>query len=495
MIKQSKSNNSIMMRFKSLLTKSLLLVCVLCTSHSLAAVANNKPLSLSLSEAIQLALRNNPSVESAELQRVIDKFALEVADNEFEWRYRLNGNVLWSQIDANGNSTHSHSASLIPEASIKSSLGTEFNASFAQNSPDGSHYNPSLRFSAKQPLLRGAGSEVNLASWRNSYDQEEVNKLNLKNTIISTVNTVIRDYHDLQQAQWAVQIQENNLRDIKENRRQTQAKIDAGKLPPRDIVEIRRQIAEQELQLETAKNSRDQRELILLRDLWLDPTATLSLPKDIDSTLEKIPELAPSFELALKFNIPYQIALINVEQLKRALIVAEDNQRWQLDLSASHSRGGGNGGGDNARLDSLFNGRNDATRAQLDLNIPIDDKPRQQSLVNAKINLKQAQLRIELLKRELYDSIKITIQNLDSQRKQVTLADEATELARQSLALEQQKLLYGKATQLDVTQSRRTLINAENNSVRAKITYLKSLVQFRELLGVTLDHWQVEVVY
>src|SRR3990167_2808769 len=46
---------------------------------------------LTLKEAILLSLRNNPSIQSADLGRVIDKFSLLVAHNAYEPQFTLGG--------------------------------------------------------------------------------------------------------------------------------------------------------------------------------------------------------------------------------------------------------------------------------------------------------------------------------------------------------------------------------------------------------------------
>lgn len=460
------------------------------------SLEKNAPLTLSLSEAIQLALRNNPNVKTAHLQRVIDKYALVVADNEFAIRYQLTGNVFWNRTTFNKETESRHGAALSPQASIKAPVGLEFTASVPQTFSDDARYQPTATFSAKQPLLRGAGSAVNLVGYRNSYDQEEINKYQLKDSITNAIISVIRDFHALQQAQQSVTIQENNLKDAKDNLHQTQARINTGQLPPRDIVEIQRQIADQELQLEVAKNAYNQQKLVLLRDLWISPESVLVLPNDIDNPLSALPTLEQSYETALQHNSQYQTAIIGLQQDKRNLLLAEDQARWQLDVSASHQIGINAGSDANGSgLQNLFNGRNKSSQVALDLDIPIDNKPLKQGVINAKIRYKQNTLRTESIRRELYDAVKTAIADLMSQQKQIGLSEQATKLARQSLELENRKLLFGKSTQLDVTSARRTVISAENELVRNKINYLNTLTEFQRLLGTTLDHWQVTLDY
>src|ERR1700678_1930172 len=51
---------------------------------------------LTLSDAIYLALRYNPNVRNAEIQRVIDKFNLRLAKYSYELQYALTGNINYS---------------------------------------------------------------------------------------------------------------------------------------------------------------------------------------------------------------------------------------------------------------------------------------------------------------------------------------------------------------------------------------------------------------
>ncbi len=62
---------------------SSLFICIFSTQ---AFAQSKKPIILTFKDAIYLALRNNPDLESAELDRVTDKYALVVAKNQFEPR-------------------------------------------------------------------------------------------------------------------------------------------------------------------------------------------------------------------------------------------------------------------------------------------------------------------------------------------------------------------------------------------------------------------------
>src|SRR3990167_2930256 len=52
---------------------------------------SSKPHFLSLREAILLALRYNPTIQNAELDRIIQRYNLRLAENEFELQFALAG--------------------------------------------------------------------------------------------------------------------------------------------------------------------------------------------------------------------------------------------------------------------------------------------------------------------------------------------------------------------------------------------------------------------
>jgi len=54
--------------------------------------------------------------------------------------------------------------------------------------------------------------------------------------------------------------------------------------------------------------------------------------------------------------------------------------------------------------------------------------------------------------------------------------------------------LYGRATMLDVTILRGTLINAQLQVLTNKINYLNTYTQFNAILGISTDLWGIKVV-
>ncbi|MFI4962528.1 MAG: hypothetical protein ACHP6H_01580, partial [Legionellales bacterium] len=116
--------------------------------------ASKKPMSMSLDEAILLSLRFSPVVKAAEIQRVVDKFNLSVARNQFEFQYALTGLANQTNTVAGGNplnidGNYNTSATVTKETAY----GTQYNLTMTNPvtvtrspgfQPQTLYYNPAL---------------------------------------------------------------------------------------------------------------------------------------------------------------------------------------------------------------------------------------------------------------------------------------------------------------------------------------------------------------
>ena len=136
-------------------------------------------LRLTLREAILLALRYNPNIQNAELERIIQRYQLRIAHNQFELQYALAGtaaieNNHYSRVG----SAVTRSYIATPEFELKTKLGTQASLKMDNTVAAIGNYNPLLTFSLTQPLLRGFGIEVNEAALNDAIEAENLNKLN-----------------------------------------------------------------------------------------------------------------------------------------------------------------------------------------------------------------------------------------------------------------------------------------------------------------------------
>jgi outer membrane protein TolC len=157
-----------------------------------------KTVHLTLREAILLALRYNPNIQNAELDRIIQRYQLRLANNEFELQYALGASGVTQRNTFSGvGSATTNTLVASPELNLKTKAGTTASLTIDNNASIYNGYNPILNFSLTQPLLRGLNPSVNKAALLNAIDNEWLNKLNLQQAVIDQITQVIIAYRAL----------------------------------------------------------------------------------------------------------------------------------------------------------------------------------------------------------------------------------------------------------------------------------------------------------
>lgn len=500
--------------------KILLILIILCASYAWAtdekktaiiaplpsplaltspSKAKSSTQEMTISDAIMLALRYNPNVQTAEIQRVADKYALRVAENDFEWHYGLTGQANYNQTDFYSSTIDkrvaTHSAQLDPWARRKTGLGTEYTLTMRNPMING-EYTPALELNLVQPLLRGFGPTVAKASLYDAHDQEIIDKLTLRNTLINTVSSVINAYLRIIQQQYNVHTAELAVDSYQKTIVLDNALIKAGRKSPTEVVQANAELASEEVRLQNTKNQLFNSHLDFLNLLGLSTEILFTLPQDLPPIPRNPYTVEEAYQVALKHNINYQITQLNLRRLQRNLTVAKDNNRTALNLRGSiigansstpliHHRG----------IENFATRENTSVNLSLDLEVPIDDYGLRQAIVNAQVALDQAMITVNQQKRELRTTIVNDITNLKYQGKQIKLAENALLLQQKNQHILAEKLKFGLVSTFEVTSKQRELDLARDALINSKISYWNSLVQFYADMGITLDFWHINIRY
>ncbi|MDP1604930.1 MAG: TolC family protein [Legionella sp.] len=457
---------------------------------------NKKVQHLSLREAILLALRYNPNIQNAELDRIIQRYQLRIAHNEFELQYALAGAgvIEKTRFSGIGNATN-HTLIATPEGSLRTKLGTQASLKLDNNVSMYNNYTPVLNLSVTQPLLRGFGKSANEAGLLDAIDNEWMNKVNLQQAVADQVTEVIVAYRNLILSGNNLENQQRQLKEAKISFNINEKKIEAGQLEPTGNIQQSYQIESLSLMVEQAENEFKTAAQNLLQTIGLDPEMRLAVPNDVQVDKILVPNLKRSIAIALEHNTQYLAQKMTMRADERAYKVSKNQQLWQLDAGASVQSGMVTDVDGNVGLRGIYNGRNTNENARLTLTIPLNDVNRRSKLINAKVKLEKDRLNLLAMRRALITTITNTINNIKSQAKRYQLAEKQVKLAAQSYDLEKKKQQAGIATALDVSNTQNQLIQAQAGLISAKISYLNQLSALQRLLGTTLDEWQIKLRY
>ena len=457
----------------------------------------HKTLHLSLKDAILLALRYNPNIQNAELDRIIQIYQLRLAHNEFELQYALAGqaNVAKNRYSGVGSGT-TQNYMAAPEFDLKTKSGGQVGLKMDNSAMSIGDYNPMLTFSFTQPLLRGFGPSVTETGLLNAIDNEVLNKLNLQQSAIDQITQVSTAYRALILSGNNFQSQQRQLTEAHKSYDTNEKKINAGELEPTANIQQSYQIESLSLMVEQAENDFKTSAQNLLETIGLDPDMKLAVPDDVSLDNLESPDVKASIAQALAHNAQYLALKTAYRADKRAYAVAKNQQLWQLDLTTNVQTGTVSAvDGTQEGLKGIYSGHNINESAGLMLTIPLHDLNRRNTLINAKVRLEKDKLNLIAAKRALITMIKNTISTIQSLAKRYELAKRQVDLAAQSYALEKKKQQAGITTALDVNNTQNQLIQAQSGLISAKIAYLNQVSALQRILGTTLDYWHIKLRY
>ncbi|WP_397451803.1 TolC family protein [Pseudomonas sp. NA-150] len=443
-------------------------------------------LELSLADAVYLGLRDNRSIRSAYLQRIAHKFDLRVAEDAFTPRTRITHKAQANR----GNDERHRDYTLTPSATVTNEWGTRFSLSWAQhlNRADrgGRKLDNGLELGIVQPLLRGAGRDIVTAPRRLARLSESSNKLQLNATVAQTITQIVTAYRELVRAQEQQRIAQTALARSRQLLEVNQALITAGRMAPFEQVQTEADLASQELGAEETANQLDASRRELLRLLALDLGTVLRASEPVDAKRLDIDQ-QQALQLALTRQPHYLQQLLAAEQADINLLLAQDQQLWDVSLvgGASQAR--------NRHLD--IEPRQAEQRwgsyVGIQLEIPLGDLSARQAVVRAHVAvqdqaLRQAEAR-QMLEREVGDAVR----DMGTRWRQYEIAQRLRELSRRKLDIERDKLQVGRSSNFQVLSFEGDLRQAENSALNAQIAYLNAQTQLDERLGMTLQSWEI----
>ncbi|MCC5666704.1 TolC family protein [Nostoc sp. CHAB 5784] len=424
---------------------------------------------LKLSDIVVLALQNNRTIKNSYLERIAQRQDLAVAEDKFapDFTPTLSMSVASSESSA---TTTTNEAGL--EAKMKIPTGGELSFGLTGNA-----LTPKIIFN--QPLLRGAGVDVNRASIKTARLTEKSNVLGLKSTLSNTITDAILAYRNLLRAQEQLKIEQLSLKSAQEILEINQALIAAGRLAPVEIIQSETAIANRQVSLVAAQNSLQSAKLALLQVLDIDQNTNIvaaEVPKASPVTLDQ----NKIKQLALLNQPEYLQAQLNQDIAKLNLLEAENNRRWDLGLNISYDNTG-----DNATPD---------VRAGLTFSKTLGDLTVEQTFQRSRVNLLQTENNLNEQRESLDIQVTDGIRDVNLSFKQVELAGQARESSERQLEIEREKQRLGRGSGVfEIVSLENSLVEARNAELNATIEYLNALTNLDKTVGTTLNTWQITI--
>lgn len=467
-------------------------------------------------------MRNNRRLMNGRISRAQERFALKVAEREFQPALRV-GAFRRFETEQGGWARDDTGATV--EATLRLPSGGHFAlVNTVAGDGIGDHdYNSALTLRFTQPLLRGGGFAVNTASLRIARATEKIGASVFERAIGDVARAVVFAYRRFLQAQQSVGISARSLQRARELLATNRSLIDAGRMAELEIVQAEADVAQRELVLVGAENSLDAARLALIDILDVDsdavirPTEVLSVDQARSVGADRMQASAcrnaaedhgeagqpgPAgcagaraqlVALALGTRPDFLQAELRLENAEAQLLVARNNRLWDLSATFAVDVAG--------NADSLRAGfgepygllPDDDLRAALELNVPIRDIASKQRYLNARGNLDRARVDLAELRQSVDIAVRNAVRDVDARLRQVDLAARASALAERKLQAEREKLRLGLTTNFRIILFEDDLVRAQTGELGATIAYLNALSSLDRTLGTTLQTWGLEV--
>lgn len=498
-------------RFQACFWVMGMLVCLTCIYPLPAQGAQTPPepengtLTINLYEAILLSLRNNRTVTSAYMDRVLSRFDFAREKAKFSPNFDIDAtsgitaqrfDTQYSESGSTGLKNESTHAGVGGTITQKVPTGAEFVFSWAADfakSWDSSTNNDQKETktwsaSFSQPLLKDGGIDYNTASIKRADMNEQENLLRLRDTVIATVSSTITSFRNFLQARKNLENQKQSLIRAQEQLRINGLLIETGRMAESEIYETQANVARQELSFEQNKNTLDQARLALLDVLDLD--SSLAIDPIMDVSFKPI---EPEFETCLQAALTNSATIISarnaVKKAELSVMEAKNQRLWDLDVEGSI-------GQTETQPTPGEDSRRDEWKIGASIRAPFHlygqgKYDYEQGLISSRINLKKAQLRLKETEDDLRTDILNAVRNVHSALKQVKLARQSLNLSKKAFATDQLKLRLGRISNKDFISSQDTLTNAQQNEVNTIIAYLNTLTSLDQTLATTLDTYKI----
>lgn len=471
-----------------------------------------QPLSLSLSNAVKTAIKNNVGLQ-------VEKENIALQSSTFSWEEAQFDPRL--SFDLRADRTIRSSTSLIetgPSGTNRIVLenqrlnvgmnqrlrsGGDLDFGFRQKRSSASfqQVNPTLSgnlvLSFSQPLLQGRGQEVTEAPIRIAKTDIEISQAVFESQISKLVLEVSNAYWNLVFQLKKLEVQQQTLASAKQLLASSRIKVDLGVFSPIEILVAEAGVASREEAVFIAKkgvgDTEDQLRVLLdLSELSkFNPPAIH--PTDQPLELEQQIESSHLIELALTRRLEIRQNQLRLQNHALASKMAKNKLSPSLDFVGKLGLSGlGKDFSDEA--DQLDSGTFNQWEAGFVFSFPLGNHAARADLQREKTRMRQTLLQRKKVIQQVTLETKEGLRRVRTNFQRIRATQRARKLAEEKLSAGNERFTLGLISSQDLLVFQDDLADARGNELKAIIDYNKSLVNLEHVTGKLLDRYQIKTL-
>jgi outer membrane protein TolC len=349
----------------------------------------------------------------------------------------------------------------------------------------------------RQPLLRGRGRRVNLATERSARWRAAASRADLEHLTAERVLVVATLYWELRAAQIELDILRASEASARNLLATTRRLVEADVTPAAELVQLEANLAAKEASTIAGERALFVGRQVLGREIGLEPAVIRRLPPAGDP-FPAVPSAAVEWLSAPRVDDVVATAIERRDDLRAARDLAEgdrflalaasDVARPQLDLVLVPSytglvEDGGAGGFFSPLYDNVPGA---STSFAVSWSWPFRNRRARGLLAASEAAHVESVERVELLRRAIAADVPAALETVAAGVQQLDRAAAAVVLFEQAVVNEEKKLRAGSSTLLDVIAQRDRLTSAQLGEVAAHLTLALALLELRFEAGLLL---------
>jgi outer membrane protein TolC len=385
------------------------------------------------------------------------------------------------------------------------SYKTDTNRRFQSINP---RYGSTLRFTFSQPLLKDFGFKMSRRDILQARNNRDISERNFAKTLADAAYSAESAYWNFVYSIENLKVRQQSLKLARELLEKNRAEIEAGVLPPIEILTAESDVATRTADILEAeamvKNSEDLlKSIINLPAEDENAEAVRIAPTDSPSVVREELTLEGALRAAMENRPDLQAARIDLENKDLSLSVARNQLFPDLRLQASYWSPGISGNqiiyeGGNALTGQIIGvipgPSSDALKDALDfkyknwsvgltLTYSLNNLLTRASYALSRIARDQAGLKLKNQEQQVFLEVKTAVRAVQTNFQRVEAYRAARELAQKKLEAEEEKFKVGLSTNYFILQYQRDLAAAQIMELKAKVDYNVSLANLKRVQG------------
>jgi outer membrane protein len=437
---------------------------------------NTSKTSLSLSQAIDIALRKNRGIASSAYNAESTRYSIDAARAEFDLQLIPTGEATLE----GGTVTDSDYVSVGMQFQKKLEYGTvvSIGPQVTRTYDSSSHYNTTdMGVTVIQPLLRGAGKET---ATGNLQTAEAAYKTSLRNVYQTRVNTVlgtVSSYYEAVRQLEMLKLYEKMSERLKGHSAIARSKEKVGLSTPMDTYRAEIPLKETEDSIISASEAYQSAKNKLKLILALPQTTELELivPETFnDFNLS----LDDAIDTALKNRIELEQMNQDMAEAERNAEIAKQNILPDLNLVVKYGRYASSNA---VNLPANLNHNRYSLSLQVgsDISRTAEKAAYRQSL----LNIKTLNVSLESKKEDISWEVRKQWLSLRESTKRIEIRKYQIKQGEEKLALAEVKFAHGMADNFDIIEAEKELQSARGNLLSAEIECAIGNYNLKAILG------------